>query len=101
MWKKIVVIILILFAASFFLYRKTIFQEGNPAPMLSAVIKINLTGDEIVKIVASEDKYLTKSNGGREVIIEMLRTKGYKFIDQLGSGYIFENENKENLLVTH
>jgi len=94
-------IILVLLVAILLIYRKPLFQEGNPLPVLSGIIKLNLTNENIVKITEDGSKYITKSKNGVDSITQFMKEKGYKLADQMGAGYIFEKEDKSTILITH
>jgi hypothetical protein len=94
-------ILVIILALVFLLYRPVIFQEGNPIPLLRGAARLNLTQEKITKLDMAGGKYLTKSKNGQEILTDLLNNQGYKFIDQLGSGYLFRNDNSDILLVTH
>ena len=97
--RKIVVTLLIIILLIGNNY-KTIFQEGNPLPIFSAIIKATFTSQKIVTLKNSPEKYLTPSDHGKELIIQFMKEKGYTFIYQLGSGYIFKNEQGKGIAVT-
>ncbi len=103
--KKIILIcaggLLIVLISVFLLYKPVILQEGNPSPLIRGVIRLIFSKDKIVKLDMGGDKYLTKSRGGREVLIALLNNRGYEFIDQLGSGYFFKDKNDNAALITH
>lgn len=101
MAKKILLITLILFITILFIYRKPLFQEGNPIPVLSGIVKLNLINKDIVKITKDDSKYITKSKNGVDSITQFMKAKGYKLTDQMGAGYIFEKEDKTTITVTH
>jgi hypothetical protein len=99
MVKRILIIILIILTAILLIYWEPLFQEGNPLPVLSGIIKLNFTGENIAQIDGS--KYITKSKNGVNSINRFMKEKGYKLIDQMGSGYIFEKEDKTTIIITH
>lgn len=97
---KIGLLIILSFSLGLFLYSPTIFQEGNPWPQIKGTAKLILAQNKIVKISDTENKYMTKSEGGREVVINFMRQKGFDFVEQLGSGFVFERQNK-SIVVVH
>ncbi len=97
---KIGLLIILSFSLGLFLYSPTIFQEGNPWPQIKGTAKLILAQNKIVKISDTENKYMTKSEGGREIMINFMLQKGYIFKEQLGSGYIFEKQGK-GVTITH
>lgn len=97
---KISLLIILSFGLGLFLYSPIIFQEGNPWPQIKGIARLTLDKNEIVKISDQENKYMTKSEGGREVIINFMLQKGYIFKEQLGSGFVFERQGK-SIVVVH
>ena len=85
---------------SFFLYSPVIFQEGNPIPLLNGAIRLSVGSQDIVKLDHSEGRYLTKSKNDKDILVKMLEGDGYRFIEQLGSGYVFRSDNFDILTVT-
>jgi len=83
------------------LYKPIIFQEGDPTPLLKGIMRLNFTGEEIVRLDMGGDRYLTKSENGQEVIKDFMQDKGYKFTEQMGSGYFFKDKNENTLIATH
>ncbi|NCT55007.1 hypothetical protein GW758_03580 [Candidatus Falkowbacteria bacterium] len=86
---------------AFLLYKPVIFQEGNPAPLLKGIIQLNFSRDKIVKLDMDGNRYLTKGKNGQEVLVNLLNNQGYEFIDQMGSGYFFKDNNDNALLAEH
>ncbi len=72
-----------------------IMQEGNPIPILFAIIKLELNISEIATV--SPTKYLQKT-GSPEPLNMLLASRGWHFVDQLGAGH-FYSRNGENLFV--
>lgn len=88
----IVSLVFIFLGLFIFLYSSVIFQEGNPWPQIKGVIKLSLTDKEIIPV--SANKYITKSDDGAEVINRYLENKGYNFIEQMGSGYLYQSADQ-------
>jgi len=89
------------FILVFWLYTPVIFQEGNPSPLIKGVVRLNFGQDKIVKLDMEGDKYLTRSQNGQTVLFDILDKQGYRFLDQMGSGYFFKNNEGNKLIVTH
>lgn len=92
------IITIIIFIFSF--YSPVIFQEGNPLPLFKAIIKLNISSLDIVKLDFNGDKYLTKSRNSQDILENKLKNQGYYFVEQLGSGYLFKNNNSDALIIT-
>lgn len=98
---KIIFLVIIITIVSFFsFYAPVIFQEGNPFPMFKAIIKLNISQQDIVKLESHAGTYLTKSKNGQEALVNKLKESNYRLIEQLGSGYLFRNDNLDILIVT-
>ncbi|HZJ40768.1 MAG TPA: hypothetical protein VFD16_00700 [Candidatus Saccharimonadales bacterium] len=93
--------LVIVLTLAFLLYKPVIFQEGNPTPLLKGIIQLNFSRDKIVRLDMDGDRYLTKGKNGQEVLVNLLNNQGYEFIDQMGSGYFFKDNNDNALLATH
>ncbi len=68
-----------------------IFQEGNPLPIISAIIKIELGMSEITQV--SPVKYLQKA-GPHGPLNRLLAEKDWRFVEQLGSGYFYARSDE-------
>jgi len=84
-----------------FLYSPVIFQEGNPCSQISGIIQLNFTNKDMVKLSSEEDKYVTKSRNGADIIKAFMKEKGYEFNEQMGSGYLFESPTEKDVVVIH
>lgn len=83
------------------LYSPVIFQEGNPLSQLKGVFQLNFGNGKIVKLSSEDKLYLTKSKNSQAVLTNFMKDKGYEFTEQMGSGYFFEKDNGESIVVTH
>lgn len=99
--KKVVLIIIslafILSGLFISLYSPVIFQEGNPWPQLKGVFQLSLADKEMVAI--ADNRYMTKSENGSEIIEKYLAEKGYRFTEQMGSGYFYESDTQSIAVV--
>jgi hypothetical protein len=93
---SIIIAVLVLLAV--FNY-KTIFQEGNPWPQAEGIAELIFSDNDLVNL-SSAGRYLSWTDNGRESFIESMEEKGYRFVDQLGSGYFFENSSGDQVLAT-
>jgi hypothetical protein len=101
--KKILLLVstVILIAGVFLsLYSSIIFQEGNPWPQIKGIIQLNFGNEELVKLDITENKYITKSDKF-EVIRSFMKSNGYDFTEQMGSGYLFKSDDGVNAVVVH
>ncbi|MDD4931287.1 MAG: hypothetical protein PHG66_04070 [Candidatus Colwellbacteria bacterium] len=81
-------------------YAPIVFQEGNPWPQIKGIVQLKFSGSEIVQLSGSDNKYITESKNGT-VIHELMESKGYEFVEQMGSGYFFESPTGQKIVVTH
>lgn len=98
-YKIILLIISIAFLIAGILFSPIIFQEGNPCPQIRGMIELNLIGKDIIEL--SANKYMTKSENGFDIIKSFMEQKGYDFIEQMGSGYIFRSAEGKNAVAVH
>lgn len=76
------------------MYSPVIFQEGNPWPEIKGIARLAFGGSDMVKLSGSDNKYLTKSQGGFNAVDAFMKNKGYEFTDQMGSGYFYKSSDK-------
>jgi hypothetical protein len=81
-----------------FMYLPVIVQEGNPWPEIKAISQLTFGRSDMVKLSGSNDKYLTKSQGGPQTIDVFMKDRGYEFTDQMGSGYFYKSSDKTVIL---
>jgi hypothetical protein len=84
-----------------FFYSPIIFQEGNPWPQIKGIARLSFSHAEMVKLSGVAGKYMTESKNGQEIIKGFMKSKGYEFTEQMGSGYFFKSETGANAIVTH
>ncbi len=87
--------------ALFYDCSKIIFQEGNPWPQIKGVAQLNFTNKEIIALSNHDNKYITRSKNGAEVVKSFMASKGYNFVEQMGSGYLFQSSNGSSAMVIH
>jgi len=93
-------ILLAVFVLAFLLYRPVIFQEGNPWPQIKGIMQLKFGDADIVKLSDSDNKFMTESKNGT-MIHDFMKTKGYEFTGQIGSGYFFKSTTGQTAIVTH
>ena len=95
----IVVVCLILGIAIMALYSPVIFQRGNPIPYLRAAAKLNDDTQYVqVKQTESESIYITRKGESDALLRMFAEGTGAVFQEQLGSTYIFSDDDNEWLL---
>ncbi|WP_042456947.1 hypothetical protein [Neobacillus dielmonensis] len=81
---------------------KSIFQEGNPIPMLVSTVKLQFSNSDYVLVEKSEKrrKYLSENRNNQDykTVKEYMKTNGWDYKEQMGSGLIF-TKNGEDAVV--
>lgn len=80
------------------LYSSVIFQEGNPWPQIKGIAQLTFGKSDIVKLSGSDNRYLTKSQGGPMTVEVFMKDRGYEYTDQMGSGYFYKSSDKTIVL---
>lgn len=104
MRKKVIfpfTLIIIFFLIIFTIYGRAIFQEGNPLPIVKAIIQLETSDSDYIQYSKKPLKYISKSRIDRELMIKKYMEKNkWSYIEQLGGGYIFTKENEQAIVVT-
>lgn len=99
--KNLIIISLIFLFLAFgvIIEKDVIFQEGNPIIMMIAISKLHITGETITKISTEPRKYLIRNKDGFEPFIELKEKEGWRFVEQLGAGLVFEKEGISHIYI--
>ena len=83
-----------------FLAYPTVFQRGNPFPYRIAAGMLS-ESEPYAKVADAETSsaYITKLGDGERFLKSVAKTKKWRFVEQGGSAYIFEEEDGERLIV--
>ncbi|MFA5109393.1 MAG: hypothetical protein WC458_02530 [Patescibacteria group bacterium] len=81
-----------------FLYSPVIFQEGNFWPQIKGITQLTFSKSNIVKLSGTDNRYLTKSQGGPMIVEAFMKDRGYEYTDQMGSGYFYKSSDKTIVL---
>jgi hypothetical protein len=103
MRNKAIIIAIISFALGALIYNlfaPVIFQEGNPWPEIKGIVQLKFGGKDIVQLSGSDNRFMTESKNGT-VIHDFMKTKGYEFTGQMGSGYFFKSSTGQSAVATH
>ncbi|MFD1030175.1 hypothetical protein [Metaplanococcus flavidus] len=106
--KRILMTVLILFIVMIGLltlrFGPALTQEGNPLPILSSIIGLELSDTEYEQFAeaGTGNRYVSANTGASryEVIEEFMKDKGWDFEEQLGSGLVFENAEETLVIET-
>jgi len=93
-------LIILLLGVFILFYSPVIFQEGNPWPEIKGIIQLKFSDADIVQLSGSDNKFITESKNGM-MIHNFMKTKGYEFTEQMGSGYFFESPTGQSAVATH
>ncbi|MFA6896641.1 MAG: hypothetical protein WC242_05595 [Candidatus Paceibacterota bacterium] len=93
----LVILVIGIFA---FMYSPVIFQEGNPWSEIKGIIQLKFSDADIVQLSGSDNKFMTESKNGM-MIHNFMKTKGYEFTEQMGSGYFFKSPTGQSAVATH
>lgn len=84
-----------------FRFGSALFQEGNPTPILSSILKLELSNSNYEQFETTKRNSYVSENIGYsryDVIKGLMKEKGWDFKEQIGSGLIFE-KNEKTLIV--
>ena len=93
-------LIILLLGVFILFYFPVIFQEGNPWPQIKGIIQLKFSDADIVQLSGSDNKFMTESKNGM-VIHNFMKTKGYEFTEQMGSGYFFKSPTGQSAIAIH
>jgi hypothetical protein len=106
--KKILIgLIIVVFLPIGYIYLRfgsALTQEGNPIPYLSSIIKLELSNNGKEKVVDGqhEERYISefKVKYPYGIAIESMKSLGWEFKEQMGSGFIFEKNGQKAVVET-
>ncbi|WP_422122319.1 hypothetical protein DHX103_10945 [Planococcus sp. X10-3] len=106
--KRILMTVLILFIVMLGLltlrFGPALTQEGNPLPILSSIIGLELSDSDYEQFAEGEtqNRYVSKNTGDSRyaVIEEFMKEQGWNFVEQLGAGLVFENAEETLVIET-
>jgi len=91
----LIVIAIMIFAMS---YKLVMISEGeSTVKLVSGIVKLSFSKKDYIEI--SKEKYIAKSDSMDE-FIQYMEESGWTFKEQLGSGYVFYNEEKTKTIST-
>ncbi|KLT16029.1 hypothetical protein AA980_21430 [Neobacillus vireti] len=85
-------------------FGSVLFQEGNPVPLMVSAMKLHFFDSEYEQFSKTENRsrYLSKNTGDSryDIVKEFMKSNGWKYEEQMGSGLIFVKEGKEAIVET-
>ncbi|MFK5707550.1 hypothetical protein [Lysinibacillus boronitolerans] len=106
MKKWIISVVICIAISSGTLFYSKIYYPSLPIDSVSkreVVQKANKSDESIVYLTKENgyEWYISKMNQGEayEYLKQMMKKKGWNYKEQMGAGFIFQKENKEELIV--
>ncbi|WP_240903819.1 hypothetical protein [Chengkuizengella sediminis] len=70
-------------------------QEGNPIPILISIAKLETSGHDFEMFSSNDNSYrYVSENKSSDVVKKFMSEKGWVFKEQMGSGFVFEKDQK-------
>lgn len=106
--KRILLTLLLLFIVLigllFFRFGTALTQEGNPLPILSSIFVLDFSDSEYEPFVESEagTRFVSANTGESryDVVEDLMNENGWEFMEQLGSGLVFQREAETMIVET-
>ena len=98
MKKKSLTLILLIILFGFIVISPSLFQEGNPLPILKGIVELSIGNYDIVKITDETQRYISKTDKGNSPMINLMGEDSWEFYEQMGSGYIFHKDEDRKIV---
>ena len=93
-WRRSAAILLVLGCLIFFLvFGRALFQEGDPLPVIGAIVRLETSSEDIVPITTG-GLLISRAGDGVRPLTGYLAAEGWDFSDQLGSAIFFQRDDK-------
>ncbi|SDK11447.1 hypothetical protein [Natronincola ferrireducens] len=102
----ILMVFILLFGFITLRFGSALRQEGNPIPILTSIIKLELTNSDYQQFSETNNgyRYVSKttrnSSSGYDSIKEFMKEKGWRFKEQAGAGFVFEGDEETVVIET-
>jgi len=105
--RKIAIMLVIVLVIGFGLvissFGSVIFQAGNPIPLMISAMKLHFSDSEFELLSKTEkrNRYLSESSesSSYDVVKNYMKSKGWKFQEQMGAGFIFSKNGEDAIVV--
>lgn len=97
--RAIIIVVSVILILGLIKISPVLFQEGNPVPILKGIVELGTSDDKIIKISESPQRYLTKTSVGDTPLIDLMNREGWRFVEQMGAGYVF-SKTTDRLVIT-
>ena len=85
-------------------FGSALFQEGNPTPILNSILNLELSNSDYEQYSETNkrNRYVSENTGYSryDVVKGFMKEKGWYFKEQMGSGLIFEKNEKTVVVET-
>ncbi|XMB66035.1 DUF4652 domain-containing protein [Mycoplasmatota bacterium zrk1] len=96
--KMIVIIFSVYLLGIMWQFTPIVFQEGNPIPILSSIIKLESGKDDYIEI--TDNRFITKTSSNDNFFDFIEQEHNVIETTQMGAGYFFSGNNKGIMLET-
>lgn len=96
--QTVMVIVLVVFVVMS-LWGDVLFQEGNPLPVIGAIIRLEFSTWPIVPVGGTEARFIRFSGADENAVSWNLVADGWTFREQLGNTMFYDKDGTE-LMVT-
>ncbi|WP_078543491.1 hypothetical protein [Litchfieldia alkalitelluris] len=78
-------------------FGSALYQEGNPVPIVGSILKLEWSdsGFESFEV----DHHVSKVDQEYVAVKSFMEERGWSFVEQMGSGFIFEKSGEETVVV--
>ncbi|KGP72460.1 hypothetical protein [Pontibacillus yanchengensis] len=95
---------LIVIGAVAFKFSDTLFQEGNPIPILKGIVQLQIGEDLYVPIDQKQNRYIASNNPKEKQpyneVKRYMGDKGWTFEEKLGNDLIFTKDQNKTVVKT-
>ena len=88
-----IAIVAVLMAIAILLINQpSIFQEGNPLPLLGGIWQISVEGKPYAEVKDKPPTYMTKTDDYDELFAELEKIHSVRFMQETDDGFLFEGD---------
>lgn len=100
----VILVSTLVFSVIIGVFGSALFQEGNPLPLMVSILKLKFTDKDHVEFAKTEkqSRYISinKGNNHYKIVKDFMKSNGWLFKEQMGSGLIFIKDEKEAIVLT-
>ena len=91
-------LLILLFVFITLRFGNALMQEGNPIPILTSIIKLELTNSNYQQFskINNGNRYVSKNikSSRTDLVKEFMKEKDWDFKEQMGAGLVFEKDEE-------